>query len=247
VIGMPIHDWIKAPSGYFHHFHQNWSVGMCAALNGGLLPKGIFALVEQHSGAVVPDILALEMQDSDEPDWSHSRGGLALATDPPKTRFLSRESQEVVYAARANRIAVHKHDETIAVIEIVSPGNKASERALEQFVEKSVEFLEGGIHLLVVDLFPPTRRDPQGIHPVIWAGINDEPFALPADQQLTLASYVAGEFKTAYVEPVAVGGHIPDMPLFLDSKHYVSVPLESTYQATWIACPEEFKQRVAGR
>ncbi|HZL34177.1 MAG TPA: hypothetical protein VFC78_02635 [Tepidisphaeraceae bacterium] len=169
---------------------------------------------------------------------------MALTTEPPKTRFVSRADEEIVYAAKANRVALHREDETIAVIEIVSPGNKASQIALRQFVEKSLELLERGIHLLVVDFFPPTRRDPEGIHPALWSGINDEPFALPADKRLALASYVAGTFKTAYVEPVAAGDSLPAMPLFLDAKKYIRAPLEETYQATWNACPEEFKQRV---
>ncbi len=100
---MPIHDWTRAPSGYFHHFHQNWTVGICTALNAGVLP---------------------------------------------------------------------------------------------------------------------------------------------ADKRLTLASYAAGTFKTAYVEPVAAGDTLPAMPLFLDAKKYIRVPLGETYESTWKACPEEFKQRV---
>jgi len=244
VIAMPIHDWTRAPSGYFHHFHQRWTGAICDALNAGLLPKGVFALVEQYSGAVVPDVLALETEPLQDRDWSGSRSGVALATEPPKTRFVSRADEEIVYAAKANRVALHREDETISVIEIVSPGNKASQVALLQFVKKSLELLERGIHLLVVDLFPPTRRDPQGIHPAIWSGINDEPFALPADKRLTLASYVADTFKTAYVEPVAAGDSLPAMPLFLDAKKYIRVPLEETYESTWNACPEEFKQRV---
>src|SRR3712207_8995903 len=31
---MPVHDWTIAPSGYFHHFHQQWAVSVCNALNG---------------------------------------------------------------------------------------------------------------------------------------------------------------------------------------------------------------------
>jgi hypothetical protein len=241
---MPIHDWTRAPSGYFHHFHQRWTGAICDALNAGVLPKGVFALVEQHSGAMVPDVLALEKQPLQDRDFSSSRGGVTLATEPPKTRFVSRADEEIVYAAKANIVALYRDDETIAVIEIVSPGNKASQLALRQFAEKSLELLERGIHLLVVDPFPPTRHDPEGIHPAIWSGINDEPFALPADKRLTLASYVADTFKTAYVEPVA-GDSLPAMPLFLDAKKYIRVPLDETYEATWKACPEEFKQRVS--
>jgi hypothetical protein len=206
----------------------------------------MFALVEQHSGALVPDVLALETDRFESRDWSSGRGGAAVATEPPKTRFISRGAEEAVYAVKANRVALHREDETVAVIEIVSPGNKSSRSAVRQFADKSLELLGRGIHLLVVDLFPPTRRDPQGIHPAIWEGINDEPFVLPPDKQLTLASYVAGLFKTAYVDPVAVGDALPDMPIFVDTKSYVRVPLEQTYNQTWKSCPEEFRQRITG-
>ena len=242
---MPIHDWTRAPSGYFHHFHQRWAGTICDALNAGCLPRGLFALVEQHSGALVPDVLALETSPPRDRDWSGERGSVALAAEPPKTRFISRGSEEAVYAARASRVAVHRDDETIAVIEIVSPGNKSSAFALRQFVDKSLEFLDRGIHLLVVDLFPPTPRDPQGIHPAIWREINDAPFELPADKPLTLVSYAAALTKTAYIEPVAVGDVLPDMPVFLDLKSYVRIPLEKTYEDCWNACPEEFRRRVS--
>jgi hypothetical protein len=241
---MPIHDWTKAPSGYFHHFHQNWSVAICAALNAGRLPKGVFALVEQYSGTLVPDVLALESRPPHERDYSGGRGSVAVAIEPPKTRFVLRDNEDAVYASKANRVALHRDDETIAVIEIVSPGNKAGVLALRQFVDKSLDFLNRGIHVLVVDLFPPTPRDPQGIHEAIWGQIKDEPFVLPADKPLTLASYVSDTPRTAYVEPVAVGDVLPDMPVFLDIRTYVPVPLEETYDATWRTCPEEFRERV---
>ncbi len=162
---MPIHDWTRAPSGYFHHFHQYWTVGICTALNAGLLPKGIFALVEQYSGAKVPDVLALETEPLQDRDFSSSRGGVALATEPPKTRFVSRADEEIVYAAKANRVALHREDETIAVIEIVSPGNKASQLALRQFVEKSLEPLERGIHLKLGGSMPTVNDSIKAIMP----------------------------------------------------------------------------------
>jgi hypothetical protein len=242
---MPIHDWTKAPGGYFHHFHQRWTVTICDALNAGLLPKGVFALIEQHAGAAVPDVLALETRPPRERDYANEPGGVAVATEPPKTRFISRETEETVYAAKANRVSIYRDDEIIAVIEIVSPGNKSGAASLKQFMEKSLQLLENCIHLLVVDLFPPTSRDPQGIHGAIWGQIQDDGFALPPDKPLTLASYVGGQVKTAYVEPVAVGDILPEMPVFLDTKAYVRTPLEESYQATWNLCPQEFRDRVS--
>ena len=104
----------------------------------------------------------------------------------------------------------------IAVIEIVSPGNKSSRHALRAFVEKMTDLLREGVHLLIIDLFPPGPRDPEGVHKVIWDELQEEPFELPPDKPLTLAAYSAGAVKTAYVEPVAVGDLLPEMPLFLE-------------------------------
>ena len=105
-----------------------------------------------------------------------------------------------------------------------------------------VDLLREGIHLLVVDLFPPSKRDPQGIHNAIWQEVSDESFEFPADKPLTLASYCAGLESVAYVEPVAVGDVLPDMPLFLETDLYVATPLEATYQAMWNVLPAAVKE-----
>ena len=84
----------------------------------------------------------------------------------------------------------HRLGDLVAVIEVVSPGNKSSRAAIRSFVDKAVAFLRQGVHLLIIDLFPPTPRDPQGMHPLIWDEIVEEPFELPADKPLTLAAYL---------------------------------------------------------
>jgi hypothetical protein len=241
---MSIHDWSRVPAGLFHHFHQRWTAAICDALNAGRLPKGYSALIEQSAAGVYPDVITLEYG----PRASGHRNaptGIAVASASPKTRFVSQASDEDIYAAKANRIAIHHPlGEVIAIIEIVSPGNKSGRHALRAFVEKNLGFLHQGIHLLIIDLFPPSKRDPQGIHKAIWDEIQDEPFELPSDKPLTLAAYSAGVPKRAYVEPVAVGEPLPEMPLFLDPESYIPVPLEATYLATWESCPEVFRETV---
>jgi len=101
--------------------------------------------------------------------------------------------------------------------------------------------IQQNIHLLVVDLFPPGKRDPQGIHKAIWDEIEEEDFELPPDKPLTLASYDAGPPRVAYVEFVGVGDPQPDMPLFLEPETYVPAPLEASYAATWAAFPKALK------
>jgi hypothetical protein len=238
---MPIHDWTRVSAGLFHHFHQAWTIYLSSSLNAGVLPPGYFALAEQPSAGLVPDVLTLQHRPG---TVSTNGGGVAIATAPPRTRYV-RQAEADLLVAKANRIAIrHPLGHVVAVIEIVSPGNKSSRTALRNFVEKTAGFLRQGVHLLVIDLFPPTSRDPQGLHKAIWDEILEEPFELPPDKPLTLAAYSAGLPLVAYVEPVAVGDVLTEMPLFLEPECYVPAPLEATYQATWATCPAPLKDAV---
>ena len=235
---MPIHDWTRVRSNRFHDFHQSWTVALGAALNNNQLPPGYFATIEQKAGVPEPDVVVLEQN---SPAGVSYPVGLAVADMLPKTRFVMR-SEATSYARKANRITIrHPDGDVVAIVEIVSPGNKDSRHALHAFARKAVAFLEAGIHLLIVDLFPPGRRDPQGIHKVIWDRLQDEPFQLPPDKPLTLAAYAVGTETVAYVEPVAVGDSLPDMPLFLTGDRYIPCPLESTYQTAWHQFPAPLK------
>jgi hypothetical protein len=242
---MPVHNWGRIESGLFHHFHQQWIAELCARLNANGLPPGYYGMIEQSAGGVVPDILTFERLPK-VGATPEKNGGVAVATEPPQTRFVMSAESEL-YAAKSNRIAIrHPLGDVVSVLEIVSPGNKDSRHALRAFVEKSVALLQQGIHLLVVDLLPPSRRDPHGIHGAIWEEIKDESFMLPSDKPLTLASYSAGLVKKAYVEPLAVGDALPAMPLFLSAEVHVPAPLEETYNRTWSICPEPMRELVAG-
>jgi hypothetical protein len=243
---MPVHDWSRVDVNVFHHFHQRWTIAICDTLNAGLLPSGFSALVEQHAGGLIPDVLAVQRRILSN-RLPQPAGGILTVT-PPKTRLV--RQAKTVLAARANRIVIrHRLGEVVCVLEIVSPGNKAGRPAFRAFVDKTIEFLRQGIHLLVIDLFSPTPRDPYGMHKAIWDEIEEEPFELPTDKPLTLAAYVAGDLLAgietrAYVELVGVGDPLPDMPAYLDRRGYVPVPLEATYQAAWATCPADLRELV---
>jgi hypothetical protein len=49
----------------------------------------------------------------------------------------------------------------------------------------------------------------------------------------------------AYIETIAVGDALPDMPLFLAPDFYVTVPLEATYQAAWDTVPARWQRVIA--
>jgi hypothetical protein len=245
---MPIHDWTRVTAGTFHDFHHVWIGELRTALNSGILPVDYYAQAEQIAGSFGPDVLALQMPDhivndgkeiAPDPDAS---SGLSVVVSPPKARILA-EAEMNSYVLKKSTIVIRhaSGDRIVALLEIVSPGNKAARNALRSFVEKAVSALYRGYHLLIVDLFPPGKRDPQGIHGAIWGEFCDDQFELPVGEPLTLAAYSAGQRKIAYIEPTAVGSTLVDMPLFLEPEIYVNVPLEATYQAAYRGVPRRWR------
>ena len=96
--------------------------------------------------------------------------------------------ERINYAKRADRIVIrHGTGRVVAIIEIVSPGTKDIRHAIRSFVEKAADVLSQGIHLVIVDLFPPPLRDPQGIHKAISYEFSDEPFDFLPEKPLTVA------------------------------------------------------------
>jgi Protein of unknown function (DUF4058) len=241
---MPIHDWTRVGARTFHDFHQGWTIEIRNTLNSGVLPEGYFAMADQRVSGPEPDIVALRLR-GPEPT-----GGLVVAETPPRIEQAARvETEAALYARKANRIAIrHELGRVVAMIEVVSPGNKDSKHAIASFVAKAADFLRNGIHLLVVDPFPPGPRDPDGIGQAIWDELVGEPLATrPTTELLTVAAFDAGEPLTAYVDRPAVGDPWPEAPLFLAPGWYVNVPLEETYRACWAVTPRPIRDLVAPR
>jgi Protein of unknown function (DUF4058) len=153
------------------------------------------------------------------------------------------ETDAEFYRRKESSIAVRhvSGDRIVAMLEVVSPGNKTSRHAFQAFVAKACELLIHRVHLLLVDPLPPGRRDPSGIHAAIWEEVADVPFVPPKDKPLTLVAYECDLTMRAYIQPVAVGDPLPDMPLFVEPARHVLVPLETTYQAAFTAMPRRWR------
>lgn len=107
---MLMHDWTRVGSGTFHAFHTRWITHLSDAMNKGVLPPGYYSDPEQHLGRKIADVLTLH------------------ASDPSVT------------ALRRTLTIRHTNGHRIvAMIEILSPGNKASEDEIKRFVRKAKE------------------------------------------------------------------------------------------------------------
>jgi hypothetical protein len=242
---MPVHDWSRVFAGAFHDFHHVWIGEFRNALNSGILPPDFYAMAEQVARPTVPDVLTLQEANGIDGEGTGEgiSGATAVATAPPRVR-QSESIEEETYARRQRSIVIHHNsdDRIIALIEIVSDSNKSSKKEFQSFVTKATDLLDRGYHLMLIDLQPRTSRDREGIHTVICAEFGHIPHPTPADKPMTLIAYDAGPpVKIAYVEPVAVGDKLIDMSLLLATGWYVSVPLETTYQAAWRGVPRRFR------
>lgn len=248
---MPIHDWTLVEDGIYHDFHTTWVVALRNQLNEGLLPKGYYALAEQHAGRYITDVLTLHASPEplESPSLPPATGGVALAEAPPRLRLKQTVEPAALAQHRSLAIRHVSGHRLIALLEIIPPANKDRAQSVAEFADKAVSALERGVHLLLVELFPPRRHDPQGLYGAILQRLmrSEEPYDLPPEAPLTVASYVAGPRIDVYLEHLAVGSALPEAPLFIRPDRYVNVPLESTYQASYRGMPSFWRDVLEGR
>jgi hypothetical protein len=126
---MAIHDWSRVSPGVFHDFHSAWIIELRTDLNDGLLPQDYYALAERVTGqAAHPTMPSAK---------TTATPGISLQDVPPQVRVVQ-ESDADLYAKKANRIAIRQSsdDSPIAIIEILSPGNKNSQHAIDVPLDK---------------------------------------------------------------------------------------------------------------
>jgi len=232
---MPVHDWTKVHACFFRSFSLGWIVRLKGQLNNGLLPPGYYAMIEANTAAMPAQPTEGLI------DGLH--GVCDVETlHPMTTLHFSAEGFADLWRQQSVAIRHEEEDQLIARFEIMLPGLKTSRAAQRVFVTRAVEGFRTGVHLLVVDILPPRRLDPHGVHGVLWDEIGDEAFVAPTGLPLTLAAYCACGEVTAYVEPIAVDQTLPDMPLFLSRDAYVRVPLEDAYRYAWEGEPQHIQK-----
>ena len=245
---MPVHDWTRVSDGTFHDFHYSWVLEVKRVLKRGLLPKGYYVMAEQFGGDLgAPDVLTLQAAGT-QPESEGPLSGTATLTETPPIVHARTTIARDSYARRQRTLVIRhtSDDRIVAMIEILSPGNKSSRHAIRSFLDKALAALDSGIHLLLIDVHPPGPRDPHGIHGVLLNEIGAEDYVLANERPLTAAAYIGGAVVEAFVAHFAVGEPIPQMPLFLTRENYVRVPLEAAYMAAWEDVPPQYQEVLSG-
>jgi hypothetical protein len=241
---VPIHDWTRVDASIFHAFHHSWVMELAQALNDGELPDTYYALIEQPGAEVRAEAVSFQgtADRAFVPQQPSAARRSLLMLGPPWVP-LTAETDMQFYRCQQNTVTVREADgdALVAVVEVVLPGTKVVRRGLQRLVERAAELLDKRIHLLILDLHPPGKRDPHGIHAAIWEEISGQESEVPPDRPLTLASYESGLTVRAFVVTAVVGDELSDMPLFLDPGACVNVPLEATYRAAFAALPRRWQ------
>jgi hypothetical protein len=214
----------------FHHFHTAWLVQLSRALNEGVLPEGYIARTEEYVGPYQADVLTLET------GGTPPATGLAAPRPAPGLRPTVTIAPPRLPTWRRRRIGVFsaKDERRVALLEVVSPGNKDSQPRADQFRDKLVECVASGLHVLLVDLLPPTRLAP-GIGAAVARELGGAD--VPEEGRSTTSFEVQERPPTVrvYHATLALGATLPSAPLFLEPGRHVEVPLDPTYGEA-VAC-----------
>jgi hypothetical protein len=209
---MPIHDWSRVEDASFHDFHQSWLFCIKNSLNRGGLPDGYFAHMERRMGPFQSDELTLATPPTGpKPLNGHSArggppGGVAVATKPPQvttrlTATPTRRTTVVVRQVVSSRL--------VALIELASPANKDRPENVAAYAGKAKAALDAGVHMVHLDILPPTKFTPVGLGGAIWAAVDGFDYPFSTARPLAADAFHARGVIDLYANPLAVGDELP--------------------------------------
>lgn len=232
---MPLLDHFHPP--LFPHrswesFHSFWSTQLAGRFN--MRPKryGFLAESNIHIGIMVaPDVAAFE---EDVPSGERSNGGVATEVwAPPQppvvvpVDFTQLETFEIrIYDEERARTLV-------AVVELVSPGNKDRPENRRAFLDKCASYLREGVFLVIVDVVTSRRHN---FHAALMELFQSGETAMRAiaSDLYSVAYRVRLVGKRTQVEAwpaeLALGASLPTMPLWLTDSLCIPLELEAGYQ-----------------
>ena len=230
---MPLLDHFHAPliqDRHWESFHSRWNNSIADAFNR-ILPRRYFAEVQVHLGSrIEADVAEFEVTSVAEA-VNGEAGGVAVQTWTVPVATMA------MPAVFPDDIEVHVRDEQdfarlLAVVELISPGNKDRDAARRAFAAKCSTYLQHGVGLIIVDIV--TSRHANLHNELIHVLGQQGPFLLPDDVSLYAVAYRParhGEVSQIEMWPAAltVGGTLPLLPLALRGKGFVPLDLEVTY------------------
>jgi hypothetical protein len=244
---MPLYDHFHGPIARlpWEPFHVRWAVAIADDLNRRL-PRNFVAGAPIHLGAAVEaDVVEYEMRnghgasDGVAGHLAGDGGGVAVATRPAlATQLYTPPATDLCMPADfPPELYVEVRDETVdyqvvAVVELVSPGNKDRDGYRNQFAAKCLSYLAKGLGVVVLDIV--TRRRANLHNALVRLAGHDPRFEMAGDPPTYAVAYRPVHRNKDNVidlwpHPLAVGSALPAVPLYLKGYGCVRLDLEATY------------------
>ena len=224
---MPLHDWNEM--NYRDGFHTLWITEILRWVKPRL-PDGYRAYI-----GTAPRIAVGEPEG--KPEVSVRKGPVVPPPAPPLGSGASdmhlEPDAEVTIATieQLPSLFVAREGWLIAAVELVSPRNKDRLSARTDYTSRYAGYIQGGVHLLLVDLHPrpyafsfadEIARQLQFTQPAL-----PSPFAVAYRVGEPVAD--RGTLLGLWQRPLIVGSPLPTLPLPLTVHSEVMVDLEQTY------------------
>jgi hypothetical protein len=237
---MPLRDHFRPPLSLQRHwesFPAQWAGSIAAQLNARL-PRRFFAEVQVHLGSEVEadvseyELLDESLDESGRTPGNGEGGGVAVAVWAPPVATLT------MPAVFPDDLEIHVRDElfdarVVAVVELVSQGNKDRPENRLEFAAKSIAYLQRGIGLVTIDIVTDRHFNPHN-ELISLLGL-DSKFAMAEETTLSAVSYRPirrGEVNQidAWPVPLSLGAPLPVLPLSLKRFRPVPLDLEAAYE-----------------
>jgi hypothetical protein len=217
-------------------FHAAWAGEIMAWLNKRL-SRRYFATIYTHLGPdIAADVAEFEREPSpeDAPANGSVNGEVAVEIWAPPVTALA------MPAIFPDDLEVRVHDaerdaKVVAVVELVSPGNKDRSEARRAFAIKCAAYLQRGIGVVTIDIVTSRRFN---LHNELVRLLGQADTYLMAEETAiyTVAYRPARRSNVDQIDiwptPLTVGGSLPVVPLALRGTRAIPLDLDATYTET---------------
>lgn len=218
---MPLHDWTDRPG--WEGMHIFWMTEIARGLRANL-PPGYRAVIGSSPLVAIGSVPM-------KPDVAVTNGSHHPPPNPAAT--TRRPDMEVAVAAleEDTSVLVEREGRLVAAVELISPRNKERPAAREQYAARYLNYLRGGVHLLLVDVH---RRPLDFSFPQLIAASLGQAMPAPAAPsamayRVGAAAAVGGRMLAVWQYPLIVNEPLPAVVLPLNLDLEVPIDLEAGY------------------
>jgi hypothetical protein len=233
---MPLFDHFHPPLYPHHHwesFHSNWATRIADAIAAVVPPE--FQVEEHTHAGPAFEIDVATYEGTTPPPGTSSSPALAVREAPAYAPPVPDDTIPAVFpdTFEVRVFSTAAGLTLVAVVELVSPGNKDRPEQRRAFAAKCASYLAQGVSLIMIDVVTNRHANLHNDLMRLMEAAPDHDF--PGDVPLYAVAYRPvrrpdGEAIDLWRRPLAVGAPLPTLPLRLTGDQFVPVDFEATYQ-----------------